>query len=91
MNGLTHIAKDGSARMVDVSGKSMTERVAVAEGCVRMRPQTLALIRAGDAKKGDVLGVARIAGIMAAKRTHDLIPALPPARDHGCDARSCAR
>jgi len=56
----------------------VTERVAVAEGCVRMRPQTLALIRAGDAKKGDVLGVARIAGIMAAKRTHDLIPLCHP-------------
>ena len=78
MNGLTHIAKDGSARMVDVSGKSVTERVAVAEGRVRMRPQTLALIRAGDAKKGDVLGVARIAGIMAAKRTHELIPLCHP-------------
>jgi cyclic pyranopterin monophosphate synthase len=74
MRKLTHIAKDGSARMVDIAAKSVTERVAIAEGCMRMRPQTLALIRAGDAKKGDVLGVARIAGIMAAKRTHELIP-----------------
>lgn len=78
MNGLTHIAKDGTARMVDVSGKSVTERLAVAEGRVRMRPATLALIRAGDAKKGDVLGVARIAGIMASKRTHELIPLCHP-------------
>jgi len=75
---LTHIAKDGSARMVDVSAKPVTERVAVAEGRVRMRPQTLALIHAGDAKKGDVLSVARIAGIMAAKRTHELIPLCHP-------------
>jgi cyclic pyranopterin monophosphate synthase len=78
VSGLTHIARDGSARMVDVSGKSVTERVAVAEGRVRMRPQTLAMIRAGDAKKGDVLGVARIAGIMASKRTHELIPLCHP-------------
>jgi cyclic pyranopterin monophosphate synthase len=78
MTGLTHIARDGSARMVDVSGKTVTERVAVAEGRVRMRPQTLAVIRAGDAKKGDVLGVARIAGIMAAKRTSELIPLCHP-------------
>ncbi|MBV8962469.1 MAG: cyclic pyranopterin monophosphate synthase MoaC, partial [Hyphomicrobiales bacterium] len=78
MTGLTHIAKDGSARMVDVSAKPLTERMALAEGRVRMRPETLALIRAGDAKKGDVLGVARIAGIMAAKRTHELIPLCHP-------------
>ncbi|MBV8428516.1 MAG: cyclic pyranopterin monophosphate synthase MoaC [Hyphomicrobiales bacterium] len=78
MTRLTHISKDGSARMVDVSAKPVTERVAVAEGRVRMRPQTLALIRAGDAKKGDVLGVARIAGIMASKRTHELIPLCHP-------------
>lgn len=78
MRKLTHIAKDGSARMVDVSGKPVSERVAIAEGRVRMRPRTLALIRAGDAKKGDVLGVARIAGIMATKRAHELIPLCHP-------------
>ena len=60
--------------MVDVSAKPVSERVAVAEGCVRMRPGTLDIVRRGDAKKGDVLGAARIAGIMAAKRTHELIP-----------------
>jgi cyclic pyranopterin phosphate synthase len=75
---LTHIAEDGSARMVDVSAKSETERVAIAEGRVTMRRETLALIRAGDAKKVDVLGVARIAGIMAAKRAHELIPLCHP-------------
>lgn len=78
MSKLSHIAADGSARMVDVSAKAPTTRVAVAEGRVRMRPRTLALIRAGDAKKGDVLGVARLAGIMAAKRTHELIPLCHP-------------
>jgi cyclic pyranopterin phosphate synthase len=64
--------------MVDVSAKAVTERVAVAEGRVLMRPQTLATVRSGDAKKGDVLGTARIAGIMAAKRTHELIPLCHP-------------
>jgi cyclic pyranopterin phosphate synthase len=64
--------------MVDVSAKPATERVAVAEGRVIMQPKTLALIRAGDAKKGDVLGTARIAGIQAAKRTHELIPLCHP-------------
>ena len=64
--------------MVDVSAKAATERVAVAEGRVLMRPQTLAIVRKGDAKKGDVLGTARIAGIMAAKRTHELIPLCHP-------------
>jgi len=64
--------------MVDVSGKSPTERTAVAEGRVRMRPTTLALVRKGNAKKGDVLGAARLAGIMAAKRTHELIPLCHP-------------
>ncbi len=78
MRKLTHIAKDGSARMVDVSGKPVSERVAIAEGRVRMRTRTLALIRAGDAKKGDVLGVARIAGIMATKRANELIPLCHP-------------
>jgi cyclic pyranopterin monophosphate synthase len=78
MTRLSHIAEDGSARMVDVSAKPASDRVAVAEGRVRMRAETLALIRAGDAKKGDVLGVARIAGIMASKRTHELIPLCHP-------------
>ena len=64
--------------MVDVSAKAETERVAVAEGRVVMRPETLAMVKSGDAKKGDVLGTARIAGIMAAKRTHDLIPLCHP-------------
>ena len=78
MAKLTHIASDGSARMVDVSAKAVTHRVAVAEGRLRMREETLALIRSGNAKKGDVLGVARVAGIMAAKRTHELIPLCHP-------------
>lgn len=75
---LTHIAASGEARMVDVSDKSATERIAVAEGCVVMTKATLALIVSGNAKKGDVLGTARIAGIMAAKRTADLIPLCHP-------------
>src|SRR5690349_19145501 len=75
---LTHLGKRGEARMVDVSPKASTERVAIAEGRVRMRPKTLALVRKGNAKKGDVLGAARIAGIMAAKRTHELIPLCHP-------------
>jgi cyclic pyranopterin phosphate synthase len=75
---LTHIGSDGEARMVDVSAKAATERVAVAEGRVVMSKSTLELILSGDAKKGDVLGTARIAGIMAAKRTHELIPLCHP-------------
>jgi cyclic pyranopterin phosphate synthase len=71
---LTHIGADGEARMVDVSEKTATERIAIAEGRVRMAAPTLASILAGDAKKGDVIGAARIAGIMAAKKTADLIP-----------------
>ena len=71
---LTHIGADGEARMVDVSEKAATDRVAIAEGRVRMAASTLASILAGDAKKGDVIGAARIAGIMAAKKTADLIP-----------------
>jgi cyclic pyranopterin phosphate synthase len=78
MSGLTHLDATGAAAMVDVSDKAVTARLAVAEGRIRMRPETLALIRAGDAKKGDVLGVARVAGIMAAKRTHELIPLCHP-------------
>ena len=75
---LTHIGGEGEARMVDVSGKPATSRVAVAEGRVRMAAATLATILAGDAKKGDVIGAARIAGIMAAKKTSDLIPLCHP-------------
>jgi cyclic pyranopterin phosphate synthase len=75
---LTHIGRKGEARMVDVSEKAATERVAVAEGKVKMRRETLDLVLSGDAKKGDVLGAARIAGIMAAKRTHELIPLCHP-------------
>jgi cyclic pyranopterin phosphate synthase len=75
---LSHIGRRGEARMVDVSQKKPTERIAVAEGRVIMRKSTLQLVRKGDAKKGDVLGAARIAGIMAAKRTHELIPLCHP-------------
>ena len=73
-DGLTHIGADGEARMVDVSEKDPTTRVAIAEGRVRMAAATLQAILAGDARKGDVIGAARIAGIMAAKKTSDLIP-----------------
>ena len=75
---LTHLGASGEANMVDVGDKAETERVAVAEGYVTMQPATLATILAGDAKKGDVLGTARIAGIMAAKKTHELIPLCHP-------------
>ena len=75
---LTHLGRRGEARMVDVSQKKPTERIAIAEGRVVMRKSTLKLVLAGDAKKGDVLGVARVAGIMAAKRTHELIPLCHP-------------
>jgi cyclic pyranopterin phosphate synthase len=75
---LTHIDTGGTARMVDVSAKAATERVAVAAGFVRMSASTLDLVLSGNAKKGDVLGAARIAGIMAAKKTHELIPLCHP-------------
>jgi cyclic pyranopterin monophosphate synthase len=75
---LTHIDPAGAARMVDVSPKPATERVAVAAGFVRMSAATLELVLSGNAKKGDVLGAARIAGIMAAKKTHELIPLCHP-------------
>lgn len=75
---LTHLDASGQANMVDVTAKAATERVARAEGRVAMLPATLALICDGDAKKGDVLGTARLAGIMAAKRTHELIPLCHP-------------
>ena len=75
---LTHFDEEGRAAMVDVSAKDETERIAVAAGRVVMAPETLALIQAGGIGKGDVLGVARLAGIMAAKRTADLIPLCHP-------------
>jgi len=78
MSKLTHIGADGEARMVDVSGKEATERVATAEGRIVMRKETLDLVVSGNAKKGDVLGAARIAGIMAAKKTSELIPLCHP-------------
>lgn len=78
MSGLTHLNERGEARMVDVSEKAATSRTAVAEGFIAMAADTLALIERGDAKKGDALATARLAGIMAAKRTHELIPLCHP-------------
>jgi cyclic pyranopterin phosphate synthase len=78
MAKLTHLGASGEARMVDVSDKQATERIAIAEGRVVMEKKTLALVLGDDAKKGDVLGAGRIAGIMAAKRTHQLIPLCHP-------------
>ena len=75
---LTHFDERGAARMVDVAGKAETHRVAVAAGSITMRPETLALVLSGTAKKGDVLGVARIAAIQAAKRAAELIPLCHP-------------
>lgn len=79
---LTHIDAEGDARMVDVSEKAETKRTAIAEGFVAMRPETLAVIQSGSAKKGDVLAAARIAGIMAAKQTSNLIPLCHPVGSH---------
>jgi cyclic pyranopterin phosphate synthase len=96
MSGLTHLDEAGRARMVDVSAKDETERVAVAAGSVLMQPATLALIQSGGVAKGDVLAVARLAGIMAAKRTADLIPLCHPlaltsvAVELACDATRSA-
>ncbi len=96
MGKLSHFDEDGKAAMVDVSDKDITERTATAEGSITMTPETLALIQAGSVKKGDVLGVARLAGIMAAKRTADLIPLCHPlaltsiALDLVCDAAAGA-
>ena len=75
---LTHFDAQGQAHMVDVGGKASTHRIAVASGRIEMQPETLALIESGTAKKGDVLGIARIAGIMAAKKTSELIPLCHP-------------
>lgn len=78
MPKLSHFDKDGKAAMVDVSDKAETTRIAVAKGEIRMAPETLTLIESGSAEKGDVLGVARVAGIQAAKKTSDLIPLCHP-------------
>ena len=78
MNDLTHVDETGRARMVDVSGKNPSERVAVATGAIRMAATTLDAIRTNSLKKGDVLSVARVAGIMAAKKTSELIPLCHP-------------
>lgn len=78
MSKLTHFDKKGAAHMVDVGDKEVTEREATAAASIKMAPETLKLIQDGDAKKGDVLGVARLAGIMAAKKTADLIPLCHP-------------
>ena len=82
---LTHFGDQGRARMVDVTDKARTFRTAVAEGTVRMAPATAALIRSGGVAKGDVLAVAQVAGIMAAKRTHELIPMCHPVALTGLD------
>jgi cyclic pyranopterin phosphate synthase len=78
MNTLTHFDAHGQAHMVDVAAKTSTHRIGVASGRIEMLPATLALIESGNAKKGDVLGIARIAGIMAAKKTSELIPLCHP-------------
>jgi cyclic pyranopterin phosphate synthase len=78
MSELTHFNKAGEAHMVDVGDKEVTHRTAVSEGRIRMQPETLAMIQQGDHKKGDVLGIARTAGIMASKRTADLVPLCHP-------------
>jgi cyclic pyranopterin phosphate synthase len=78
MDQMSHFDAGGHAHMVDVGGKDETLRVAVAEGCIRMKPQTLALVKSGTADKGDVVGVARIAAIMAAKKTSELVPLCHP-------------
>ena len=78
MSGLSHFDADGQAHMVDVSDKAVTDRIAVAESWIKMTAETLDIIQSGTAKKGDVLGIARLAGIMAAKKTSDLIPLCHP-------------
>ncbi|MFQ6551972.1 cyclic pyranopterin monophosphate synthase MoaC [Aestuariibius insulae] len=78
MSGLTHFDVSGQAHMVDVSDKDVTARIATAECVIRMQPDTLEIILKGDAKKGDVIGIARLAGIMGAKKTSDLIPLCHP-------------
>ena len=87
MSEFTHIGEDGTVRMVDVSAKDVTDREAVAAGEIRMLPETVSLITEGRAPKGNVLEVARLAGIMAAKRTSDLIPLCHPLNVTGADIR----
>ena len=87
MAELTHFNEEGRARMVDVGGKEITRRTAVAEGCVRVNGDTLAAIRSGGMKKGDVLAAAQIGGIMAAKKTWELIPMCHTVRITGIDLR----
>jgi len=82
---LSHINEQGRAKMVDVSDKAETARVAIAEGCVTVSPETMRLIRTGGVKKGDVLAVAQVAGIMAAKKTSDIIPMCHPIMISGID------
>lgn len=83
MSELTHIDETGAARMVDVSGKDVSARTATASGRVLLSPEVVALLRSGEVPKGDALGVARIAGIMGAKRTPDLVPLCHPIAIHG--------
>lgn len=78
MNTLTHFDAEGQAHMVDVADKASSHRIGIAEGRIEMQPDTLALISSGHSKKGDVLGIARVAGIMAAKKTSELIPLCHP-------------
>lgn len=85
MNALTHFNEQGRAHMVDVTGKALTHRVAVAAGEIHMNPETMALIRSGGMKKGDVLSVAQVAGIMAAKKNWELIPMCHPLPLTGVD------
>ena len=87
MSGLTHLDEQGQARMVEVGGKEITRREAVARGEVSMRPETLEMILAGKVSKGEVFGVARVAGIIAAKKTPDLIPLCHPLALTGVDVR----
>ena len=87
MAKLSHVDESGRARMVDVTGKDDTVREAVAKGSVRMKPETLALIQSGGVPKGDVLAVAQVAGVMAAKRTHELIPMCHPLLLSAIDVR----
>lgn len=85
MSDLTHFNQEGRAKMVDVSDKNVTKRVAVARGSIKMKPETLELIRQGKIGKGDVLAVAQVAGVMGAKRTADLIPMCHPIPITGVD------
>ena len=87
MSGLTHLDEQGQARMVEVGGKEITRREAVARGEVSMRPETLEMILVGKVSKGEVFGVARVAGIIAAKKTPDLIPLCHPLALTGVDVR----